>query len=127
MRTILVVSFALALGSTSGLAQTKILTEKTTEIPKVAEHEARVFSVDFPAGTSGTWHTHPAPVLIYVERGTLTSETEGEQPKEIKAGQALMDSANKKHRMSNKGGEAVRLIVFQLSDPSKPLHEHAGH
>jgi quercetin dioxygenase-like cupin family protein len=126
MRAILVIS-GLALGGAPALGQTKILVEKTTEIPKVAEHEARVFGVDFPAGTSGTWHTHPAPVFIYVERGTLTSEAEGQEAKEIKAGEAFVDPPNKKHRMSNKGSDAVRLIVFQISEPGKPLHEHAGH
>jgi quercetin dioxygenase-like cupin family protein len=123
MRCIMLTVLLIALGSTSAAAQTQVLKEKTSDIPKVAEHEGRIFAVDMPAGGAGSWHTHPAPVFIYVERGTLTTEGEGESAKEIKAGQAFMDPANKKHLMQNKGTEPVRLIVFQIADPGKPLHE----
>jgi quercetin dioxygenase-like cupin family protein len=116
----------MALGCTNAAAQTQVLKEKTTDIPKVAEHEARIFSVDLPAGASGSWHTHPAPVFIYVERGTLTTQGEGPDSKEVKAGQAFMDLANTKHLMHNKGSVPVRLIVFQVADPSKPLHDLAN-
>jgi len=121
----IIAGLIMTLGCTSGAAQTQVLKEKTTDIPKVAEHEARILSVDLPAGASGSWHTHPAPVFIYVERGTLTTQGEGQDSKEVKAGQALIDPANKKHLMQNKGSEPVRLIVFQVADPSKPLHEAA--
>jgi hypothetical protein len=53
------------------------------------------------------------------------TEGEGQASKEVKAGQAFVDAANKKHFMQNKGTEPVRLIVFQIADPSKPLHEAA--
>ena len=122
----IIAGLTMALGCTNAAAQTQVLKEKTTGIPKVAEHEARIFSVDLPAGASGSWHTHPAPVFIYVERGTLTTQGEGPDSKEVKAGQAFMDPANTKHLMHNKGSEPVRLIVFQVADPSKPLHELAN-
>jgi quercetin dioxygenase-like cupin family protein len=126
MRAVLAVC-AFTLGCASASAQTQVLKEKTTEIPRASEHEARIFSVDLTPGAAGFWHTHPAPVFIYVEKGVLTTEGESQEPKEIKAGQAFVDSADKKHRMQNKGGEPVRLIVFQIADPSKPLHEASGH
>jgi quercetin dioxygenase-like cupin family protein len=65
----------------------------------------------------------PCPVFIYVERGILTTQGEGQDTTEVKAGQAFVDGANKKHLMQNKGTEPVRLVVFQIADPSKPLHE----
>src|SRR5918997_6727673 len=105
----IIAGLTVALGFTNAAAQTQVLKEKTTDIPKVAEHEARVFSVDLPAGASGSWHTHPAPVFIYVERGKLTTQGEGPNSTEVKAGQAFMDPANKKHLMQNKGAEPVRL------------------
>ena len=121
----IIAGLTVALGCTNAIAQTQVLKEKTTDIPKIAEHEARIFSVDLPAGGAGSWHTHPAPVFIYVERGTLTTQGEGQEAKEVKAGQAFLDPANKKHHMQNKGTEPVRLIVFQIADPTKPLHEAA--
>ena len=119
----IIAGLILALGCTTAAAQTQLLKEKTTDIPTGGEHEARIFSVDLPAGASGSWHTHPAPVFIYVERGTLKTQGEGEETEEVNAGQAFVDPANKKHLMQNKGTEPVRLIVFQIADPSKPLHE----
>lgn len=120
-----VAGLSVVLAFSNAGAQTQILKQNTTEIPKVAEHEVRIFSVDLPAGASGSWHTHPAPVFIYVEQGTLTTEGEGQPSREIKAGQAFVDPANKKHLMQNKGKEPLRLIIVQVADPTKPLHELA--
>src|SRR5215212_7239452 len=104
----IIAGLVMALGCTSAAAQTQVLKEKTNDIPKAAEHEARIFSVDLPAGASGSWHTHPAPVFIYVERGSLTTQGEGQEGMEVKSGQAFVDPANKKHLMQNKGSEPVR-------------------
>jgi quercetin dioxygenase-like cupin family protein len=102
-----------------------LLKEKTTEIPKVPEHEARVFLAEIGPNSASAWHTHPAPVFVYVLQGTLSWELDGQDAKEYKAGQAFAEPANKKNRAVNKGTELVKVIVFQVSDPGEALSKAA--
>jgi len=101
---------------------TSILKERTTEIPKVPEHEARMMVADLAPGAAGRWHTHPAPVFIYVVEGTVVYEIEGREPREYKAGMGFMEPSKVKNRVVNKSAsEKVKLLAFQLSDPNAPF------
>lgn len=116
-------AFALALAAPPAAAQTQVLKERTAEIPKGAEHEARMFVAEIAPGGTGQLHTHPAPVLIYVLEGTLAFEPDGQEPREYRSGQAYMESANQRHRVRNSSNsERLRLLVVQVADPSQPLH-----
>ena len=105
-------------------AQTPVLKERTTEIPKVAEHEARMVVAEIPPQTEGRWHTHPAPVFIYVIEGSLVYEIEGREPREYKAGMGFMEPSKVKNRVVNKSAtEKVRVVAFQVSDPNTAFME----
>jgi len=98
---------------------TSILKERTTEIPKVTEHEARMLVADLAPNAAGRWHTHPAPVFIYVVEGTVVYEIEGREPREYKAGMGFMEPSKVKNRVVNKSAsEKVKLLAVQLSDPN---------
>ena len=101
---------------------TSILKERTTEIPKVTEHEARMLVADLAPNAAGRWHTHPAPVFIYVVEGTVVYEIEGREPREYTAGMGFMEPSKVKNRVVNKSAsEKVKLLAFQLSDPNAPF------
>jgi len=101
---------------------TSILKERTTEIPKVTEHEARMLVADLAPNAAGRWHTHPAPVFIYVVEGTVVYEIEGREPREYKAGMGFMEPSKVKNRVVNKSAsEKVKLLAFQVSDPNAPF------
>jgi putative monooxygenase len=66
-----------------------------------------------PAGDWISEHYHPySEEFIYVCRGTLTADLDGE-PQEVDAGQALYVPINVKHRLRNAGDEEA-FIVFHL-------------
>jgi quercetin dioxygenase-like cupin family protein len=79
-------------------------------------------AAELAPNTAGRWHTHPAPVFIYVIEGTVVYEVEGREPREYKAGMGFMEPSKLKNRVVNKStSEKVKLVGFQLSDPSAPF------
>ena len=116
-------ALALALAAPPAAAQTQVLKERTTEISKGGEHEARMFVAEIAPGGAGQLHTHPAPVLVYVLEGTLTFEPDGQEPREYRSGQAYMEPTTLRHRVRNRStSERLRILVTQVADPNQPLH-----
>jgi quercetin dioxygenase-like cupin family protein len=125
-----IVSLSLALPG--GLAaqearpEPPVLKQITTEFPKGERHEARVMTATLAAGSTSPWHTHSAPVAVYVVEGTFTLELEGRDPIAKKAGEALLEPINVKVRAANRSGAPVKVVIFQVSDPEQPFM-HVAH
>lgn len=85
--------------------------------------ETRVVVATLDPMTTAAWHTHPSPVYVYVDEGTLTMEIEGQEPYDIQAGEAVAEPLNSPMRIHNRGDEQVRLIVFQISPPTEAFLE----
>jgi quercetin dioxygenase-like cupin family protein len=70
------------------------------------------------------WHIHPdAHEVAYVLQGTLTFQRAGEEPREIKTGEADYLAPNIVHRGMNQGDEPVKLYVVRIKPKDKPLVE----
>lgn len=86
------------------------------------EVNAQVYT--FPPGTVLPWHIHPdAHEIAYILEGTLTFQREGEEPREIKAGEADYLAPNFVHRGMNEGDKPVKLFVVRIKPKDKPLVE----
>jgi quercetin dioxygenase-like cupin family protein len=86
------------------------------------EVNAQVYT--FPPGTVLPWHIHPdAHEIAYILEGTLIFQREGEEPKDIKAGEADYLPPNVVHRGMNKGDKPVKLFVVRIKPKDKPLVE----
>ncbi|MGH6833891.1 MAG: cupin domain-containing protein [Methyloceanibacter sp.] len=86
------------------------------------EVNAQVYT--FPPGTVLPWHIHPdAHEIAYILEGTLTFQREGEEPREIKAGEADYLAPNIVHRGMNNGDKPVKLFVVRIKPKDKPLVE----
>ena len=78
----------------------------------------------FPPGAVLPWHIHPdAHEIAYILEGTLSFQRAGEEPKEIKAGEADYLPPNVVHRGMNKGDRPVKLFVVRIKPKDKPLVE----
>jgi quercetin dioxygenase-like cupin family protein len=85
--------------------------------------EARVNVATFEPKTAGAWHVHPAPVYVYVLQGILTFESEGKEPRVVKAGQATAEELNTRMRVVNYGDEMAKTVVFQISEPNAAFRQ----
>jgi quercetin dioxygenase-like cupin family protein len=85
--------------------------------------EARVNIATFEPKTAGAWHVHPAPVYVYVLEGTLTFESEGKEPRVVKAGEATAEDLNTRMRVVNYSDTTAKTVVFQISEPKAAFRQ----
>ena len=85
--------------------------------------EARVNIATFEPKTAGAWHVHPAPVYVYVLEGVLTFESEGKEPRVVKAGEATAEDLNTRMRVVNYSDTAAKTVVFQISEPKAAFRQ----
>ncbi len=86
------------------------------EVPD-GDLEARVVHATIEPRTIAAWHTHPTPVYLYIAKGTLTMEVEGQERRQVATGEAIAEPLNSPMRVINEGSEPVEIIVFQISPP----------
>jgi quercetin dioxygenase-like cupin family protein len=98
-----------------------VLKEVTTEFPKGEQLEYRVLTATLEPGTFSPWHTHLAPVAVYVVSGTFTLEIDGGQSKALSAGEGLLEPINVKVRAANHGNEPAEVVIFQVSEAQDPF------
>src|SRR5262249_39687212 len=66
-------------------------------------------------------HFHPGEEIIYVLEGELEYEIEGEEPRTVRVGEALMVPAEAVHAVRNVGdGDAAELATYVV-EKGKPL------
>ena len=73
-----------------------------------------------PNGDTG-WHSHPGPVLVALERGTVISYESNCRPRAYSAGQGFVDPSNRVHTMRNLGSQPAVLYITALLPPGTPL------
>lgn len=131
----------LVFGTVGAAAQTAETTEQLAEIDKPASqleeilaqdveipggpHTIRVVTATVDPSTAAAWHTHPSPVYVYVREGSLSMEVEGQEPKELTAGQATAEPLNAQMRVVNRGDVPAELVVFQVSPVEAAFLEQA--
>lgn len=124
MRSILTFTTLIAAGAAVAQANMSEIDSPASELNQILAHpvevpegdlEARVVRATIDPRTAAAWHTHPSPVYLYVSQGTLTMEVEGQEPRQISAGEAVAEPLGSPMRVLNEGDEPVEVIVFQLS------------
>jgi quercetin dioxygenase-like cupin family protein len=66
-------------------------------------------------------HWHPGEEIIYVLEGSLEYEIDGEPPKSVNAGEALMVPAERVHAVRNVGGGNAAELATYVVEKGKPL------
>lgn len=118
-------AFVLGLGSVVLADEAKpdppVLKQTTTQFPKGDNLEARILTATIAPGATSVWHTHTAPVAVYVIEGVFTLEIEGKPAISKKQGEGLLETAGEKVRAANHGDKPAKVVIFQISDPAKPF------
>lgn len=105
-----------------------LLSEIVQGMPRGEKQEVRVIVATLKPGEATPFHVHRFPVTVYVLEGTFTLEMEGRAPVTARAGQAILEPPQVKMTGYNRSGtEALRVLIFYVSDPDTPFLEVAHH
>ena len=92
--------------------------------------ELRLYRVEIPAGGKIPLHTHPAPMMVYVqgvESGSLLNtrlKPDGSEVKTVfKPGEAFVEGASEPHFVENTGNEPTIVWVTVASAVGMPTTE----
>ena len=95
--------------------------------------ELRLYRVEIPAGGKIPLHTHPAPMMVYVQgvrSGSLLNtrvQPDGSEIKTVfKPGEAFVEGANEPHYVENIGNEPTIVWVTVASVVGMPTTEFVG-
>ena len=89
--------------------------------PKTDSPQVTAVLVEIPPGAETGWHVHPYPCYAYILSGKLTVKIRGKKSRELRAGDALVETVNTPHNGTNKGTEPVRLVLLVTGEKGKPF------
>jgi quercetin dioxygenase-like cupin family protein len=103
-----------------------LLREIVQGMPRAERQEVRVITATLKPGEKTPFHSHRFPVTVYVLEGTFTLEIEGRAPITVGAGQAMVEPPQVKMTGYNRSStEAMRVVIFYVSDPDTPFLDPA--
>ncbi|TEA00608.1 cupin domain-containing protein [Mycobacteroides salmoniphilum] len=83
--------------------------------------EALQTRVDFQPGAEAARHKHPGEEIIYVLKGTLVYDIDGQGSKTVAAGDVLFVPAETFHSVRNVGTDEGSELATYVVDKDKPL------
>jgi quercetin dioxygenase-like cupin family protein len=99
-----------------------VLEQATDTIPRLPRHKVRIVTATLPAGLTGGWHKHPAPVYVYLSEGVAALELDDGTLHHFQAGEAIIEPADTVMRTVNRSAtEPAVFVTFQVSDPDQPF------
>jgi quercetin dioxygenase-like cupin family protein len=78
-------------------------------------------AVEIPVGGREGRHTHPGPLIVYVQEGALTLDYEGQPTKTYKAGDTFFVESGKVHEGINNGTVAIKALASFVTPKGAPL------
>jgi quercetin dioxygenase-like cupin family protein len=109
----------------SGSAEAQQPGTKRTELQRhdlsIGGHEAIQARIEIKPGVIFPRHKHPGEEIIYVLKGSIEYQVEGQTPVTLKAGDVLFIPAGTIHSAKNVGkNDAVELATY-IVEKGKPL------
>ena len=93
-----------------------------TPLAGIAGKEANVVLFDVGPGWTIANHFHPGHVFVYMIRGSIKIEVEGEPARIIGPGDVLYELPNRNMVANNiSSTKGAKFLVFQVGDIGKPL------
>lgn len=65
-------------------------------------------------------HEHPIPVYVYILEGEIELRSEGGEPHRYKAGEAFIETQDRKHQAFNVANGPSKLLVVFVGEEGKP-------
>lgn len=107
----------------AGTAKPNLILKQTVEgMPTGAKQEVSVLTASFRPGDRTVFHTHRAPVTVYVLEGAFTLELEGREPLVVRAGESMVEPPNVRMTGYNRSTtEPLRVVIFYVAEPGTPF------
>lgn len=100
----------------------KVKTLKEGPLPGLDGRTVIIKHFTFPPGHVGGKHSHPGPVFVYIEEGTLTVETKEQGTQTFSAGELYEEPIGRVMQARNLSTDDVlKLVVFQVGETGKPM------
>jgi quercetin dioxygenase-like cupin family protein len=97
-----------------------VLREAVEGMPTGATQEVRVLRATFAPGDRTVFHSHRAPVTVYVLEGAFTLEMEGRPAAVVRAGSAFVEPPHVRMTGYNRSAsEHTRVVIFYVSEPGE--------
>lgn len=113
---------ALIVGAQNPPASVKTTTVLTKALPDIQGKEVRLILVDTAPGANAPAHRHPGHTFVYVIKGALETEVEGQPKATYKAGEVFYEPPNAIHAMSRNPSatEPSQALAIMVKDVEKP-------
>jgi quercetin dioxygenase-like cupin family protein len=95
-----------------------VVTKADVSVPG---REAVVARIELEPGVSAGRHSHPGDEISYVLEGEGQLMIDGEAPRSMKPGEAVVIPAGKVHDAKNVGSGTMRLIGVYVVEKGQPL------
>ncbi|MBA2965398.1 MULTISPECIES: cupin domain-containing protein [Ramlibacter] len=106
-----------------GMARPDLVLAQTVEqMPRGERQQVRVLKAKFQPGDRTVFHSHRAPVTVYVLSGQFTLELEGRPTVRVDAGTAYVEPAHVRMTGFNRSAtEPLEVVIFYVSDVDTPF------
>jgi quercetin dioxygenase-like cupin family protein len=104
-------------------ATTRQIQRQQVELASGSPLTISLIEVSYPPGGASPVHSHPCPVVGYVESGAVRMKVEGEVEHVFKAGESFAEAANSIHAISANASqtEPAVFLAFFACDHDQPL------
>ncbi len=120
--TVAAFSFVGTQGAAAHHTKPEVKSLLKTPLAGIAGKEANVVLFDVGPGWKIDNHFHPGHVFVYMIRGSIKIEGEGEPARVIGSGDVLYELPNRNMVANNiSSTKGAKFLVFQVGDIGKPL------
>jgi quercetin dioxygenase-like cupin family protein len=107
----------------------KASTLMVKELPDFPGKEGMVELVDFAPGEVSQPHRHNADLFVYVLKGSVVTQVEGDAPKTVNAGEVFYEAPADIHMVSRNASatQPAKLLVFYVKVKGAPPTVLVGH
>jgi quercetin dioxygenase-like cupin family protein len=99
-----------------------VLRETVTGMPRGDAQDIQVLTAIFRPGDRTVFHTHRHPVTVYVLEGAFTLEVDGQAPRVVRAGEAMVEPPGLRMTGYNRSADTpLRVLIVYVGEPGAPF------
>jgi quercetin dioxygenase-like cupin family protein len=104
-------------------ATTRQIQSQQVQLPTRGSLRISLIEVTYPPGGASPVHSHPCPVVGYIESGAVRMKVKGQAEHVLRAGESFFEAANGIHEISANASqtEPAVFLAYFVCDHDQPL------